>query len=72
MSQSANKHLGKSKYIGVYKFINSVGIVEYFYRKTINGTKFKGTFSDEIECARQYDLVLIKNGLEPVNILKRK
>jgi len=72
MSQSANKYLGKSRYKGVYSIINSVGVTHFYYEKRINGTKFKGMYLSETECAKQYDLLLIKNGLEPVNILKRK
>jgi len=72
MSQQAKEYLGKSKYKGVSIMKNSVGLIEYTYAKTINGNKFKGTYCSETECAKQYDLVLIKNGLEPVNILKRK
>ena len=72
MSQSAMKYLGKSKYKGVSIIKNEVGIINYTYQKTIKGIKFQGRYDSETECARQYDLVLIKNGLEPINILKRK
>jgi len=72
MSQSANKYLGKSKYKGVSIEKNAVGIIGYYYSKTIKGVKYFGRYKSEKECAKQYDLVLIKNGLEPVNILKRK
>lgn len=72
MSQSAMKYLGKSKYKGVSIIKNEVGIINYTYQKTIKGIKFQGRYDSEKECAKQYDLVLIKNGLEPINILKKK
>jgi len=72
MSQHGKKYLGKSKYQGVYIIKNSIGATSYHYKKKINNVVHQGTYYSETECAKQYDLVLIKNGLEPVNILKRK
>ena len=72
MTQRTNKHVGKSKYKGVVLFEDYNGKIRYRYNKTIKGVSFRGNYDDEKECALQYDLCLIKNGLEPVNILKKK
>lgn len=71
MSQRAVKYLGKSKYKGVVIYTNKVGEIYYRFNICINGTKTRGTYKTEKECAIAYDMVLINNGKEPVNILKR-
>lgn len=69
-----NKHLGKSKYKNVYICQDNKG--NFIYRAKIGNPKskihFNYYFNDEIEAAKAIDLILIRFGKEPVNILKAK
>ena len=69
------KYIGKSKeYKHVYVY-QSDTIKNTYYKAlvSISGlTKRKGDFKTEIEAAKWVDMTLIRNGKEPVNILKRK
>jgi len=67
----------RSKYTGVsgfelYDSGRKKGMV-YLAKKTIKGTTWTSkAFNTEIEAAKAYDMKLIENGMDPVNILKRK
>lgn len=41
-------------------------------RGNINGLNHFSKHETEIEAAKMYDIVLINNGLEPCNIIRRK
>lgn len=55
----------KFKHVSIYKDFRG----EIFY--VVRGNK-ANAFKDEREAAKSVDLYLIKQGKEPVNILKRK
>lgn len=59
-----------SKYIGVEQFKN--GSQNYMVTYNHNGVDIKTSRKTEREAAKAYDMILIKLGLDPVNILKRK
>ena len=71
------KYTGKSKseiYKGVYKAKRpSVGSAECWVASgSINGVRFNTHSPTERGAALKYDMKMIENGKEPVNILKRK
>lgn len=63
-----------SQYFGVGKaFNNKIAKVYWSAQATApNGNKINTTRPTEREAAKAVDLFLIRNGLEPRNILKRK
>lgn len=67
MAQHASKY-GKSKY--KYVFNQKIDGHEY-WRINLPGVSKKG-YLTELEAAKAVDIILIKQGKEPVNILKRK
>jgi len=72
MSCHVAKNYRKSqKYKGVYYFQKD-GLGYYFYKLIIKGCVFNGSYKTEKEAAIAYDIKLIDNGKEPVNVLKRK
>lgn len=64
--------LEKSKYKYVYPAVRS-GRVQYHAIIKRNGDYLINTaYTDERTAAKEVDLALIRAGLEPVNVLKRK
>jgi hypothetical protein len=62
--------MSSSKYNGVYFKQRSSKWEAYI--KINDGERIQvGTFTNEREAAKAVDIARIKNGLEPVNILKR-
>lgn len=68
------------KYIGISKEYKNIRTYKskltqelfYEYRKQIDGVLFRSSpFSDAKECAKMLDLALIKNGHQPINVLKK-
>jgi len=45
---------------------------EWRARLVIDGTKYDGYYETELEAAKAVDLIRIRHGLEPINILKKK
>jgi hypothetical protein len=71
MSQSAVKWLRKSeKYKGVALYYASTKEM-WRYQLKINNTRFTGLYETEKEAAIAYDMKLIDNGKQPVNVLKK-
>jgi len=60
----------KSKYKHVYKYNDGYG--DRWARGKMCGLGVKSSYMTEREAAIAADLILIENGKEPVNILKRK
>jgi len=71
MAQVSSKHLGKSKYKGVY-IIDQNQTIQYKAYMTINGKTLRKIFNSDTEAAKCIDMFLIRNGKNPVNIIKRK
>lgn len=68
-----NKIKGKSKYKGVSIIMENGKNLRYQSRIIIDGeNRSIGSFKEERKAAISYDIALINNGEEPVNILKRK
>jgi hypothetical protein len=65
MKKSPSGYKGVSKRM-VY------GRQKWIARKQIGGSVFETIQDTEREAAVQYDLFLMRNGLEPVNVFKRK
>jgi len=62
----------KSKYSNVYEFKNKIsGDLLYIANVRYNGEEVKNRFDTEREAALAVDKFLIRQGEEPVNILKR-
>ena len=63
-----------SKHKGVTYINNpqSVGQKRWLAKFTYKGKTSQSTYETEIEAAKVYDLMRIKVGKDPVNILKRK
>jgi hypothetical protein len=62
-----------SKYKGVYRSINQGKYIRFTARIVLDGgMKHIGAFKVERDAAIAYDMALIRNGEDPVNILKRK
>lgn len=71
----ANKPQGKNKYVGVYPIPHKICSGQqhkYAAQTTIDGKRTScGTFETEREAALAIDRAYIRQGLDPVNILKK-
>lgn len=66
MAVEARKHV-KSKYVGV----SGTRKGKYIYWRAISCGIQKGGYKTEREAAKSVDMILIKKGKDPVNIMKK-
>jgi hypothetical protein len=62
----------RSKYKGVFMRRDHGKYDSWYYSKMINYRRYQGNYDTEREAAIAYDMALIENGKQPVNILKPK
>lgn len=66
------KYIGKTKFRHVYKMVDSCMKCYYNARIVINKKRFAYIYDNLREAAKAIDLIKIKNGEAPVNILVKK
>lgn len=61
-----------SKYKGVSKIREKDHTEKWMYSGTIDGLRFAGKKETEREAAVAYDIVMVKRGRKPINVLTKK